>query len=585
MTYHKIQMNSTDIQPSIQNSITIKNALLTTTNSDVFSYPIGNIDDLTFVKFNGQLPYTSIVPHKHGEHSPSGTVFASGYIDDSTAPYRAFTYNTIDKWQITNTIATLGYEFIEDKLLYKYEIACHSLVHINMAPKTWTFEGYNEDTFDWDILDTQTDIVFSTTAHTLTFFVTPSRKYKKYQLNITVTNGSTTNLSINHLKLYEVYDKLDVDNKVRIELDNRTKLYFYKITDGMCNIYQQNSAYEITIPKINSEYYIYFHLNGSGSLVFEAEQIRTIRQNRTDVFPICSVYNNSENKIVSCNKVSKIVYSTIFNVQRVKTPLPTSRGSYLPKSTKKDNIMYVIGGSFTANEGYNVLDDSWTAYTNQPILRVYASCATVYDIFYQFGGNNNTPNAEFYTYNIDLNSWTTQTNMPVARTQHCSDQYNNSKIYLITTYLSAQETPTGEYTILDQTWASKANIPDRHRLATATTYNNSIYCIGGTSLVDATTTNREYNIIGDSWSVKKSTLIENLYNQSANLINNYILCLGSGIAGTSNSNHSYFPLEDIWMDNGSLYTALLSVVSEYINGNIYSVALNKTCTEYVPPSY
>jgi hypothetical protein len=325
-------------------------------------------------------------------------------------------------------------------------------------------------------------------------------------------------------------------------------------------------------------------LNGSGSLVFEAEQIRTIRQNRTDVFPICSVYNNSENKIVSCNKVSKMVYSTIFNVQRIKTSMPTER-SYPPRSSKKDNVMYVIGGNSIANEGYNILDDSWTAYTNQPILSLYASCATVYDIFYQFGGGNTTNKDDFYTYIIDTDLWTTQTNMPVARTQHCSDQYNNSKIYLITSYLSTQEVPTGEYTILDQTWASKANIPDRHRLATATTYNNFIYCMGGTALVDATTTNREYNIIGDSWSVKQSMLIENLYGQTANLINNYILYLGSGIAGTSNSNHSYFPLEDTWLNNGNLYSGIYRATSQYINGNIYSASTGKICTEYIPPSY
>jgi hypothetical protein len=585
MGYSKIQTNSISIKPSIQNSISLKNVNLISNGNDIFSYPLSNNDELSFIKFNGQLPYNSIVPHKHGEYSLSGSVFASGFANNDVAPYKAFTYNTTDKWQVDTITGIIGYEFTEPKLIYKYEISCHSLTNINMAPKTWTFEGYNEDTFFWDVLDTQTDIVLTATDFTRTIFITnPTTKYKKYRLNITVNNGNATSLSINHLKLYEVYDKLDMDNKVRIELDNRTKLYLYKITDGMCNIYQQNSAYEITIPKINSEYYIYFHLNGSGSLVFEAEQIKTIRQNRTDVFPICSVYNNSENKIVSCNKVNKIVYSTIFNVQRVKTPMPTSRG-LRSNSSKKDNVMYVIGGDSIANEGYNVFDDSWTAYTHHSVRHPYASCATVYITFYQFGGNANSPNREFFTYNIDLNSWTTQTNMPVARTQHCSDQYNNSKIYLITTYSSAQETPTGEYTIFDGSWVSKSNIPDRHRLATATTYNDSIYCIGGTSLVDATTTNREYSITNDIWSVKQSMLIENLYSQSANLINNYILCLGDYNLNNSYYNHSYFPLEDTWLNNGNMYTRLHGPTSQYINGNIYSASTERICTEYIPPSY
>ena len=578
MGYSKIQTNSISIKPSIQNSISLKNVNLISNGNDIFSYPLSNNDELSFIKFNGQLPYNSIVPHKHGEYSLSGSVFASGFANNDVAPYKAFTYNTTDKWQVDTITGIIGYEFTEPKLIYKYEISCHSLTNINMAPKTWTFEGYNEDTFFWDVLDTQTNIVLTATDFTRTIFITnPTTKYKKYRLNITVNSGNATSLSINHIKLYEVYDKLDMNNKVRIELDERTKLYLYKITNGVCDIYEKNSVYEFVIPNTNQEYSIYFYLNDNGSIVFEGNNIYNFKQNS---FPLCSIFINSNNEITNFNKLNKFNYSIIVDVYRYKTTKPTPR-TYMNSEAYNTDIFCIGGYSLTnATEMYSTDIDSWTSKTN----KTTASFASISGI-----ENNNIHVAGGYAsaviivnqkYNITNDNWSSNLSMPSGNGRHgAMGKLVNDNLYVISGCVSTTPLVTNyAYNILDNTWSTKTEITIGSNYGHSSNIGLNIYCMNGQQ--PYTNRNACYSTNTNSWISKTPNIIQK-HSATASTINNIIYCIG----GTTNPagtliNESYNAISDSWMTENNTPQTMSNYTSNVIDNTIFCFGSNSI--QYIP---
>lgn len=567
MGYSKIQTNSISIKPSIQNSISLKNVNLISNGNDIFSYPLSNNDELSFIKFNGQLPYNSIVPHKHGEYSLSGSVFASGFVNNDVAPYKAFTYNTTDKWQVDTITGIIGYEFTEPKLIYKYEISCHSLTNINMAPKTWTFEGYNEDTFVWDVLDTQTDIILTATDFTRTIFITnPTTKYKKYRLNITVNNGNATSLSINHIKLYEIYDKLDMDNKVRIELDERTKLYLYKITNGVCDIYEKNSVYEFVIPNTNQEYFIYFYLNDNGSIVFEGNNIYNFKQNS---FPLCSIFNNRSNKITNFNKMNKFNYSIIVDVYRYKTTKPTPANS--PSVEMYENILYCSGGiSILQNEAYDASSDLWTSKTNRPnTLGASAVGISTNHIYVAGGYSGASAYAWHYMYNIADDNWTAKLNLPVS-SYYIAGKCIDRNMYAINGYTGHNFNYS--YNIDNNTWTTKINKPTFCYWFGCENYNEYIYCISGNFNVIET-----YDTSTDTWGSKNNAIV-NGSTISSKINNNEIYCFFNN----SYYNGQYNILLDTWKTSKrtSPNTSYHNFRAKTVYDNIYIIGT--TTIEYVP---
>ncbi|GEM_PF-657485 len=57
-------------------------------------------------------------------------------------------------------------------------------------PKSWRFEGFDETTFTWDVLDEQTGFKFTQRFSTIVFPVKTDRTYSRFRLSITDNNGS-----------------------------------------------------------------------------------------------------------------------------------------------------------------------------------------------------------------------------------------------------------------------------------------------------------------------------------------------------------------------------------------------------------
>jgi hypothetical protein len=141
------------------------------------------------------------IPQMTSNITPSGTAAASAAYFPAWA---AFDRNTATFWQsaISGQTASLQYQFPSGKIIKKYGFNTISLNNLG-APRTWTFEGSNNNT-TWTILDTQ--INFTTATSTFYAFDISSNttSYTYYRINITATQSGVNGVVIAELEMSEV---------------------------------------------------------------------------------------------------------------------------------------------------------------------------------------------------------------------------------------------------------------------------------------------------------------------------------------------------------------------------------------------
>ncbi|MBL0386075.1 hypothetical protein JJB07_05355 [Tumebacillus sp. ITR2] len=168
---------------------------------------------------DGTTQYTAnLIPVMTSYTSPSGSVDSS---DSSGAsggeyPWKAFDGYTMYKdvntgvyhgWGTHSTKGYLGYQFPSPKKVAKYVIyAGNPSTTLAILPKTWTFEGTNDNGTTWNVLDSRSGITWSATdIKSFTFNNTTA--YIKYRINVTANGGSTgniVNLTIPELQMMEL---------------------------------------------------------------------------------------------------------------------------------------------------------------------------------------------------------------------------------------------------------------------------------------------------------------------------------------------------------------------------------------------
>lgn len=90
---------------------------------------------------------------------------------------------------------------IADFYLARYTIQIPDYAdEIDRAPRDWTLQGSVNDT-DWDILDTQTDIVFANSEKKTFDVAGIATKYRYYKLDVTDNNGDASKLHIQEIEL------------------------------------------------------------------------------------------------------------------------------------------------------------------------------------------------------------------------------------------------------------------------------------------------------------------------------------------------------------------------------------------------
>lgn len=95
------------------------------------------------------------------------------------------------KYCVTGT-KNLWVEYVSPKPAVVQSYALTSCVSDSSRdPKAWRFEGFNEDTFAWEVLDEQSNVKFTQRFSTLVFPVNTEKAYSRLRLSITANNGSS----------------------------------------------------------------------------------------------------------------------------------------------------------------------------------------------------------------------------------------------------------------------------------------------------------------------------------------------------------------------------------------------------------
>lgn len=515
---------------NISNSITLHN-ISANDKTNIFSSPTYDITDLRYIKFNGMLPYSAIYGHESGNIGKTGVSEASDSISEEYLPYNAFLYsNAFVKWKANGTSSYIQYNFFEDKIIYKYQIDCSLLDNYNESPNSWIFQGYDENTLSWVDLDTQASIVFSATTPIKEFNIpNPINKYKKYRLNIFNNNGNTSYLSINKLKLYEIYDSLDADNKIIIELTEDNTLYIYLKNNNDITIYKLNSFYTINIDNIdllnNKTITLYFNFDNSGNFKIDYKTIKTPIFD-SNIYPICS-FDISNGKLFNLRKAVKYNDFSWHEVMSFKYPQLIFDGNIVQKHISNvNNILYFLDvrTSNIKNIAHNPILDNWVSKSNLPTHSDKRSINALKTSIYPLIMGTNWQTREYNTITDNWVDKTSTTHFTYA-TRYNMENDNNFNIHSINCYNSNTSAKIHRiFTPITDLWESRANTITNKTYSSTTCYYNYIFHIAGI-LTNANTlyNNERYNIFTDAWDSKQNSPISGHFvNDSRLLVNNTI---------------------------------------------------------------
>nr|WP_186322835.1 LamG-like jellyroll fold domain-containing protein [Paenibacillus xylanexedens] len=166
-----------------------------------------------------------LIPKMTSDTLPSGIASCSTTFSTSGA-YNAF--NAFDKtitqtgsfnsWVTASGQLTgwLAYEFPSATVVNKYTLV-HGYNNVNVSPKSWTFEGTNDNGLTWTVLDQRSNITDWILWTEKEFEFVNLNRFKKYRINITANNGSASYVGIQEMKMYDT---------------NRTLLFYPTLSEG-----------------------------------------------------------------------------------------------------------------------------------------------------------------------------------------------------------------------------------------------------------------------------------------------------------------------------------------------------------------
>lgn len=167
------------------------------------------LHDGVYKKFNPEIKGVSetenAIPTMTSDITPFGRVNSSG-VSSSFYAWCAFNKNINEiGWISSSAKSWIQYQFEEPKIIIKYSItnasSASTVSYATRAPKSWTFEGSNDD-LTWDILDTQTDQISWGSSQKRAFSIVNTKPYLIYRLNI-ITNNGSSDTAVNEIEMFE----------------------------------------------------------------------------------------------------------------------------------------------------------------------------------------------------------------------------------------------------------------------------------------------------------------------------------------------------------------------------------------------
>lgn len=139
-----------------------------------------------------------LIPKMTSNTTPSGIASSSSYFSSGQGnqpAWQAFNDNPAywSNWGTNATTGWLSYEFDVPTVINKYTLLTKGLTAYTTTPKNWTFDGW--DGTNWVTLDQRSDVLTATwqTQVLQEYTFNNTIAFKKYRINITANNGSTSN--------------------------------------------------------------------------------------------------------------------------------------------------------------------------------------------------------------------------------------------------------------------------------------------------------------------------------------------------------------------------------------------------------
>lgn len=147
----------------------------------------------------------NVIPIMTSDIAPSGVASASSQYDSTLSAFKAFDGALSNSgWVASDGAMTgwLAYEFRASKKINSYSIVGRGIV-ITSAPKSWTFEGTDDNGENWIVLDNQVNQVDWIENMPNKYSFINDRYFKKYRINVTANNGFRY-VSIEELEMFEL---------------------------------------------------------------------------------------------------------------------------------------------------------------------------------------------------------------------------------------------------------------------------------------------------------------------------------------------------------------------------------------------
>ncbi|WP_421926234.1 discoidin domain-containing protein [Lysinibacillus capsici] len=167
----------------------------------------------------------SAIPKMTSNTAPFGVVSASSEFSTSYQAWIVFGQTAKNAYwssKYREGSSWLSYEFPQAKRIIRYSILMESSVAY--APFNWTFEGFDEASGTWIVLDTRTEVSFVINIKQLYDFNNDGF-FKKYRINI--SKGSNTDYT--YISKMEMFEPLP---EKRAVLQNPTTNQHYSLSDN-----------------------------------------------------------------------------------------------------------------------------------------------------------------------------------------------------------------------------------------------------------------------------------------------------------------------------------------------------------------
>ncbi|WP_342551114.1 discoidin domain-containing protein [Lysinibacillus sp. FSL M8-0216] len=203
----------------------------------------------------------SAIPIMTSNTAPFGVVSASSEFSTSYQAWIVFGQTAKNAYwssKYKESPSWLSYEFPQAKRIIRYSILMES--GVAYAPLNWTFEGYDEASGAWIVLDTRTQVSFVINVKQLYDF-NNENFYKKYRINI--SKGSNTEYTyISKMEMFEPLPEKgvvlqDPTTNQQYSLSDRTLIHLPDSTNESIVEYgiEQGKFIQLDVPFTKHRYF------------------------------------------------------------------------------------------------------------------------------------------------------------------------------------------------------------------------------------------------------------------------------------------------------------------------------------------